>query len=86
MDIETCSRIIAAGDYSSLVDETTETANRDGMSIFIRYVNSDTRKVNEEHLDLIEILGSKGAEALCKKIVRYWFQRITQLPNFASLV
>ena len=67
LDIETCSRITAAGDYSSLADETTDTADRDGMSIFIRYVNSDTQKVKGEYLGLAEMVGSKGTEALCTK-------------------
>ena len=38
------------------------------LSIFIRFVNSDTHKVKEEYLSLVEIIGSKGADALCQNI------------------
>ena len=48
LDKETCSRIIAAGNYSLLADEKTDMADRAILSIFIRYVNSDTHKKEEE--------------------------------------
>ena len=62
------TRIIAANDFSLLADETTDMADRAVLSIFIRYVDSDSYTVNEEYLGLVEVVGSKGAEELCKKI------------------
>ena len=52
------------------------------MSVFIRYVNSDTHKVKEEYLGLLEIVGSKGVEALRTKICEVLLSKaisITQL-------
>ena len=40
------------------------------MSIFIRYVNSDTQQGKEEYLGLPQIVGSKGAKILCTKICK----------------
>ena len=51
-----------------LADKTTEIADRVVLSIFIRYLNSDTHKVKEEYLGLVEIIGSKGAGTFCQKI------------------
>ena len=68
MDKETCSRIIAVADYSLLADETTDVADRAVLSIFIRYVNSNTHKVKEGYLGLVETIGSKGAGDLCQDI------------------
>lgn len=57
-------RLLAASEFSLLTDETTDISDRAELSIFIRYVNSDTHKVNEEFLGMVEVVGSKGAEAL----------------------
>ena len=43
-------------------------ADRAVLSIFIRYVDSDSYTVKKEYLGLVEVVGSKGAEELCKKI------------------
>ena len=71
LDKETCSKKHAAGDYSLLADKTTEIADRVVLSIFIRYLNSDTHKVKEEYLGLVEIIGSKCADSV-KKFVNYY--------------
>ena len=68
LDKEMWSRVIAAIDYSLLADETTDMADRAVLSVFIRYVNSDTHKVKEEYLGLVEIIRSKDADALCQKV------------------
>ena len=51
-----------------MADETTDMVDRAELSIFIRYVDSDSHEVNEEFLGLVEVVGSKGAEALFKLI------------------
>ena len=61
-------RLVNAVDFSILCDETTDMADRADLSIFVRYVNPSTKLVTEEFLGLVEIIGSKGAEALCNKI------------------
>ena len=68
LDKETCSRIISAEDYSLLEGERTDMADKAVLSIFIRCINSDTHKVKEEYLGLVEIIGSKGAGTFCQKI------------------
>ena len=42
------------------MDETTNISDRAELSIFVRYIDSDTHKVNEEFLDMDEVIGSKG--------------------------
>ena len=74
----------AAGDYSLLADKTTEIADKAVLSIFIRYLNSDTHKVKEEYLGLAEITGSKCADSV-KKFVNYYTRRILSSNNFASM-
>ena len=51
-----------------MASETTDMADRAELSIFIRYVDSDSNEVKEEFLGLVEVVGSKGAEALFKLI------------------
>ena len=62
------SRLIPACDFSLMANETTDMADRAELSIFIRYVDSDSHEVKEEFLGLVEVVGSKGAEALFKLI------------------
>ena len=62
------SRLISACDFSLMADETTDMADRAELSIFIRYVDSDSHKVKEELLGLVEVVGSKGAKALFELI------------------
>ena len=61
-------RVIAACAHSLLADDTTDTADRIGMSSFIRYFNFDTQKVKEEYLGFVETVMNKGAEALYTNI------------------
>ena len=51
-----------------MADETTDMADRAELSIFIRYVDSDSHEVKEEFLGLVEVVGSKGTETLFKLI------------------
>ena len=51
-----------------MADETTDMADRAELSIFIQYVDSDSHEVKEEFLGLVEVVGSKGTEALFKLI------------------
>ena len=62
------SRVIMAHGYSLLADETAAMADRAVLSVFLRYSNSDSHLVKEEFLGLVEVVGGKGAEALCRFI------------------
>ena len=58
------NRLLAASDFSLTTDETTDISDRAELAIFECYVNSDSHQVTEELLGLVEVYGSKGAEAL----------------------
>ena len=58
------NRLLAASDFSLMADETADISDRAELAIFVRYVNSDSHQVTEEFLDLVEVYGSQGAEAL----------------------
>ena len=58
------NRLLAASDFSLTTDETTDISDRAEFAIFVCYVNSDSHQVTEEFLGLVEVYGSKGAEAL----------------------
>ena len=76
------NRLTAAREFSLLADETTDIAGRAELAIFIRYVDSDFHQVKEEFLGLVEVVGSKGAEALCQiicKVLREKGNDINQL-------
>ena len=62
------NRPTSACEFSLLADETTDIAGRTELAIFIRYVDSDCHQVKEEFLGVVEVVGSKGAEALCQII------------------
>ena len=51
-----------------MADETTDIADRAQLSIFIRYVDAHSNLINEKFIGIVEVIGSKGAEALCDKI------------------
>ena len=53
-----------------MADETTDMADRAELSIFIRYIDSDSHKVKEEFLSVVEVVGSKGTEALFKLVLQ----------------
>ena len=61
------SRLISTCDFSLMADETTDMTDA-ALSIFIRYVDFDSHEVKEEFLGLVEVVGSKGTEALFKLI------------------
>ena len=64
------NRLTAALEFSLLADETTDIADRAELAIFIRYVDSDCHQVKEEFLGVVEVVGSKGAKALCQIICK----------------
>ena len=66
LENERLIRIISTNDFSLLVDETINMAEKAVLSIFIRYVDSDSYKVKEEYL--VEVVGSKCTDEFCKKI------------------
>ena len=61
-------KLIAAVDFSFTTDETTDIADHVELSIFVRFIDSDSQEVCEKFLGLVEIVGSKGAETLFNKI------------------
>ena len=62
------SSLAAASEFSLMADETTDIADRAQLSIFIRYVDAHSNLINEKFIGIVEVIGSKGAEALCDKI------------------
>ena len=50
--------MISACDFSLMDDETTDMVDRAELSSFIWYVYSDSHKVKEEFLGLVEVVGS----------------------------
>ena len=63
-------RLAAASEFSLMADETTDIADQAELAILVCYVDSDKHSITEEFLGLVEIVGSKGAEALCEKICK----------------
>ena len=61
------SRLINAVDFSVLADETTDMADRAELNIFVCYIYSDI-KVVEEFIGLTEVVSRKGAKHLCGNI------------------
>ena len=61
-------RLVAAADFSFLTDETTDIGDCAKLCIFLRYIDSDIIELKEEFLGLVEVVGSKVAEALVNKI------------------
>ena len=51
-----------------MADETTDMGDRGELPIFVRYIDSDRHEMQEEFLGMVEIVGSKCAEALSAKI------------------
>ena len=58
------NRLLAASDVSLITDETTDISDHAELAIFVSYLNSDSHQVTEKFLGLVEVCGSKGAEAL----------------------
>ena len=68
-------KLVAAADFSLRTDDSTDIADRAELSIFVRYIDSDTIEVAEDFLGLVEIVGSKGAEALFNKIKEVFVEK-----------
>ena len=62
------NKLTATREFSLLADETTDITDRGELAIFICYVDSDCYQVKEEFLGVVEVVGSKGAKALCQII------------------
>ena len=62
------NRLTATRQFSLLADETTDITGRAELAIFICYVDSDCHQVKEKFLGVVEVVGSKRAEALCQII------------------
>lgn len=62
------SHLAAASDIRLMADATTDIADRAQLSMFIHYVDADEHQVKEEFLGLVEVIRSKGAEALFNEI------------------
>ena len=74
-------RLIAAEDFNLLTDKSTDISNRAELSVFVRYVDSDTCDIKKEFLGMTEIVGNKGAEALFKAISGIFIQKGIPLSN-----
>ena len=62
---ELLNDIISVGNFSLLVDQTTDMADRAVLSVYICYVDPVNNQVKEVYLGLVERQDSKSAEALC---------------------
>ena len=51
-----------------MADQTMDMDDHCKFPIFVRYVDSDCHEIQEEFLGMVEVVRSKGAEALCSKI------------------
>ena len=75
------NRLIAAHDFTLMVDETMDMGDRFELAIFVRYIDSDSHEIQEEFLGMVEIVGSKGAEALCAKICNFLQEKGINIKN-----
>ena len=57
------NRLLAASDFSLMTDEKTNIPDRAELAMFVPYIDSESHQVTEEFLGLVEVYGSKGAEA-----------------------
>ena len=53
-------RLLIASEFSLITDETTDLSDHAELSIFVCYADSDTHKINEEFLGMVEVIGSNG--------------------------
>ena len=79
------NRLTATCEFSLLADETTDITGRAELAIFIRYVDSDCHQVKEKFLGVVEVVGSKGAEALCQIICEVLRQKDIAINGFDSM-
>ena len=78
------SRVIMAHGYILLADKTTDMADRAVLSVFLCYLNSDKHFVKEEFLGLVEVVGSKGVEALCQLVCEVLQKKSRRQPTMLS--
>lgn len=62
-------------------DETTGISDRAELSVFVKYIDSDSHKVCKEFLVLVQIIGSKGAEGLFNKIKDFFLEKELDLEQ-----
>ena len=61
---EFLNQSIVASDFTLITDETTNMDDRCQLVIFVRYTDSEHQEMEQEFLGMVEIVGSKGVEAL----------------------
>ena len=94
-------RLTAASEFSLMSDETMDIADQAELAIFVCYVDSDKHSITEEFLGFVDIVGSKGAEALCEKICEvliekgvvfkyegscFWYSTICRRPKKLEVI
>ena len=81
LEDEFINRLIAAYDFTLMADETSDMGDRCELAIFVRYIDSDLHEIKEEFLGMVEVVGSKGAEALCMKICNVLQEKGINIEN-----
>ena len=81
LEDEFLNQLIAAHDFTLMADETTDMGYHCKLAIFVRYIDSDRHAIKEEFLGMVEIVGSKGAEALCAKICNVLQEKDVNIEN-----
>ena len=56
--------VLAAEEFSVLADESMDTGDRSQVTVFIRFVNVTSHKVQERFLGVVKLAKSKKAEDL----------------------
>ena len=93
--------LTAASEFSLMAGETMDIADQAELTVFVCYVDSDKHAITEEFLGLVDIVGSKGAEALCEKICEvliekgmvfkyegscFWYSTICRRPKKLEVI
>ena len=60
-----------------MANETTDIGDHCKLAIFVRYIDSDCHEMQEEFLGVVEIVGSKSAEALCVIFVIFCKRKVS---------
>ena len=60
-----------------MADETTNMGDRSVFAVFVRYIDFDFHEMHEKFLGMVEIVGSKGAEAPCAKICNFCKRKVS---------
>ena len=61
---EFLNQLIVAQDFTLMADETTNIGDCCKLAIYFKHIDSDPHEIQEEFLGMVEVIGSKGAEAL----------------------